>query len=192
MLAIALPCACAISATACYALFADDLGRLEPPPWQAIVPPSAFVLFFAGPLCEETGWRGYLQPHLLKVFAPFRAALIIGVIWCFWHIPLSLTPGTMPVLDSPTTWFQYLVSTIAVSIIIMLIVLRGHGSIAVAMLFHWASNAALSQVVAPMYPAASDQACDNVELIQTGLLLIVASTIMLRSGDIFNQHSVSN
>ena len=39
-------------------------------------------------LGEELGWRGYLQPHLIKKMKPIPAALITSVIWGLWHAPM--------------------------------------------------------------------------------------------------------
>lgn len=177
--ALGIPFLCALGAAAIYTEFSNDLGNIALPSWYDILPPSALLLFLAGPLCEETGWRGYLQPHLLKTFTPLKSALLIGIIWCFWHIPLSLTPGTTPALDHPTAWVQYLVSTIATSVLIMIIVVRAQGSVATAMVFHWASNAALSEVVMPMFPSANNRAWEEVELIQVGLLLLFATILLI-------------
>ena len=44
---------------------------------------------------EEWGWRGYLLPQLLPL-GQWRALLISGAIWGFWHAPLSLLGGTYP------------------------------------------------------------------------------------------------
>src|SRR5262249_10879248 len=41
------------------------------------------------------GWRGYLLPQLLPL-GQWRALLISGVIWGFWHAPISLLGGTYP------------------------------------------------------------------------------------------------
>jgi len=38
---------------------------------------------------EEAGWRGYALPYLLKRFDPFRASLILGVIWGLFHVALN-------------------------------------------------------------------------------------------------------
>lgn len=36
-------------------------------------------------LCEEYGWRGYLQPALASLPKP-RQILIIGTLWYLWHL----------------------------------------------------------------------------------------------------------
>ena len=47
-------------------------------------------MFFA--LCEELGWRGYLDPQLtLLNITGVKKHLIVGLIWAVWHLPLILT-----------------------------------------------------------------------------------------------------
>lgn len=46
---------------------------------------------FGGPLFEEFGWRGFLQPHLQRTMPPWIAAVVTGVLWASWHLPIFLT-----------------------------------------------------------------------------------------------------
>jgi membrane protease YdiL (CAAX protease family) len=39
-------------------------------------------------LGEEIGWRGFLVPELAKMTSFTRTALISGVIWTAWHVPI--------------------------------------------------------------------------------------------------------
>ncbi len=52
------------------------------------------ILFFIfipfSPLWEEIGWRGFLLPILQSKFHPLVAAVILGLIWGIWHIPMYL------------------------------------------------------------------------------------------------------
>jgi membrane protease YdiL (CAAX protease family) len=44
---------------------------------------------------EELGWRGFLL-HEFRGMSFFRASLIIGIIWGFWHAPLILMGHNYP------------------------------------------------------------------------------------------------
>jgi len=47
-----------------------------------------------GPLGEELGWRGFALNELQKKHTPLFSALVLGLIWGFWHAPLwFLTTG---------------------------------------------------------------------------------------------------
>lgn len=52
---------------------------------------TAFALMFltGGPLQEEFGWRGFLQPALQRRMPGLAAAVIVGAIWGIWHFPLN-------------------------------------------------------------------------------------------------------
>jgi membrane protease YdiL (CAAX protease family) len=39
---------------------------------------------------EELGWRGFALPTLANRYSLFKAALILGLIWCVWHYPKIL------------------------------------------------------------------------------------------------------
>lgn len=46
-----------------------------------------------GPLGEQLGWRGFALNELQKKYSPLRSALIVGVLWGFWHTPLWFASG---------------------------------------------------------------------------------------------------
>jgi membrane protease YdiL (CAAX protease family) len=60
---------------------------------------------------EELGWRGYLVPALARTMSLTRVALVSGLIWAAWHVPLiafaDYNPGT-------STWYAVLCFTIGV------------------------------------------------------------------------------
>ncbi len=37
---------------------------------------------------EEFGWRGYLLPRFIKRFGLLKAALLLGILWEVWHLPM--------------------------------------------------------------------------------------------------------
>ncbi|MGA2505373.1 MAG: CPBP family intramembrane glutamic endopeptidase [Anaerolineales bacterium] len=36
---------------------------------------------------EEIGWRGFALPRLQKKMSVSKATLILGLLWCLWHVP---------------------------------------------------------------------------------------------------------
>jgi CAAX protease family protein len=73
-----------------------------------------------GPVGEEFGWRGFLQPKLQSKFGPLYASLLIGTIWGFWHLPSFFAPlGVISSLVSTLGFvfmIPYILGTIANSI----------------------------------------------------------------------------
>jgi uncharacterized protein len=119
--------------------------------------PVAYALALPfGPLGEELGWRGYALPRLLGRIGPVGAALVIGVMWTFWHGPMMLfMPGaSIPAFMglTPFSVAVYLGQITAWSAIITLIYLRTGGSVLLAVLAHLAFNTAESVVFAGLPP----------------------------------------
>jgi membrane protease YdiL (CAAX protease family) len=48
----------------------------------------------AGPLSEEFGWRGYVQPRLRRHYGRIAVTGLIGAAWGLWHVPLFFLDGT--------------------------------------------------------------------------------------------------
>ncbi len=80
---------------ALYAVVSATLALLgEPVDWTLAVdrlPDYAgtflFVLVLGGAL-EEPGWRGFGLPVLLDKHPPWRATLLLGLVWGVWHVPV--------------------------------------------------------------------------------------------------------
>lgn len=47
-------------------------------------------LFLRGALGEELGLRGFALPRLQENNTPFRASLIVGLLWGAWHLPVLI------------------------------------------------------------------------------------------------------
>ena len=86
---------------------------------------------------EEFGWRGYLQVRLFSD-RPLLAAVVTGVIWAMWHLPINLRGYNFP--DQPIVGaLIFMVSAIMLSIIFGWLRTKT-GSIWAASLGHSATN----------------------------------------------------
>jgi uncharacterized protein len=73
-------------------------------------------MLIGGPLGEELGWRGYVLNELQKKFSPLKSAIIVGVLWGFWHTPLWFLSGYTGI-QLVQYIICFLVSIIAITII---------------------------------------------------------------------------
>jgi membrane protease YdiL (CAAX protease family) len=140
-------------------------------------PTASLLLILGGPLCEELGWRGYLQPRLLAHVAPWQAALPIGTIWCVWHVPLSFTPGTTPPLATAADWAAYWLGMVGSSALLIGLLSACRGSVAVAMAYHWAGNAS-DQIVRPLWPDADPQVWATLAPLELALRTVLAVAML--------------
>jgi membrane protease YdiL (CAAX protease family) len=65
-----------------------DLTRFKTNPLQFLVLGLVINSVFA--LGEELGWRGFLVPKLAERFTFAQTAVISGIIWASWHMPLII------------------------------------------------------------------------------------------------------
>ena len=68
-------------------------GQVAGSAWATLGVLFAFDLIFGGALGEEMGWRGFALPVMLGKAAPLGAALVLGVVWALWHLPIDVTAG---------------------------------------------------------------------------------------------------
>lgn len=88
---------------------------------------------------EETGWRGYLLPHLQKRWSPLTSSLIVGGIWCVWHVPaffLTETYRQMPLAMIPV----FVVALLSGSVFLAWLYNRGRSSLLLVAVWHGTYN----------------------------------------------------
>jgi membrane protease YdiL (CAAX protease family) len=110
-------------------------GMLSVQPWYRFLP--LFALMIAGGGLEELGWRGIAQPELERGIGRARAALLIGLVWIVWHVPLFFIPG---VSQSRMCFPVFAVNIIGAAQILAWLYSRT-SSILLCIFFHAASNA---------------------------------------------------
>lgn len=91
---------------------------------------------------EELGWRGFAQPELQEQYGGLRAAVLVGVLWGGWHLPLFFDSTAIHSQWPLSSQLAYFVGIVAFSILIAWVYNGSGGSILLAMLMHGTENAA--------------------------------------------------
>ena len=135
----------------------------DPFPLAAAASPllALFLAAIKGPV-EEIGWRGFALPLLQRRLAPFWAAMILGAVWGFWHVPAFLLSGTQ---QSSWSFAPFFAGTIAISVIATALFNATRGSILLAAVLHF-------QLMNPIWPDAQPH--------DTTILLVVAALLVWR------------
>lgn len=105
-------------------------------PWFQLIP--VFVTMLFSNVWEEIGWRGFALPRFRR-WSDMSTALIMGVLWSLWHLPLLLDP-TSPMAGLP--WSGEVAFSLALSVIYIWLYRHTRGSLAYVTLFHALSNTA--------------------------------------------------
>lgn len=126
----------------------------------------------AGPLSEEYGWRGYVQPLLRQRLGGVTTALAVGSMWGLWHVPLFFLNGTgqhaMGLFSVQAALFFIALIPLSYTALFVSEHLRG-GTLA-AVLIHAAYNAS-SALLPPLD--------DRGAWLKAGLILVSAAIVAL-------------
>lgn len=134
----------------------------------------AFSVFPGSALGEEIGWRGYALPRLQTGRSALGASLILGVIWGFYHLPLYFTGQA----GRPLGLFPlFVVSTIALSVIITWVYNGTGGSLLLVVLLHATYNLPLTLLIAPLGSRVTVPF-----LLYVGLLVVAAIVVVIVAG----------
>jgi membrane protease YdiL (CAAX protease family) len=131
-----------------------------------------WIFFLGGPLQEEFGWRGYAFENLRSKYNALTSAVIAGLMWGLWHLPLFFIPRSEDYYNRPV--WGLLLTTILVGIILAWFYANTKGSIFAAMLGHTMFN--WSNWV---FPALKS---DSAALILFGLYFLAAVYIVWQYG----------
>lgn len=147
------------------------------PPFSSpleLVPQIAVLFLIVGLINgEELGWRGFALPRLQAKYNAMTSSLILGVIWTVFHLPLFFTlTGSS---QSDWSFTNFLISTIAMTILYTWMYNNTRGSVLMAYLFHAAANT-WSQVF------SIDHANQSMNWIIAGLLVLAAVIVVALTG----------
>jgi uncharacterized protein len=108
------------------------------------------IVIVGGPLGEEIGWRGFLQPELLKRFNPAITSLFIAIIWLTWHVPLFWLEGAA---QEGGSIILFALSVFAMAFLFTLLYIKSNGSLLLAILFHTMINYVSAFIIPSVLPA---------------------------------------
>lgn len=132
-----------------------------------------FVVLFliTGPIAEEFGWRGFVQPRLRLRWTPVRTAVVLGSVWALWHVPLYFLPGTGQYETGLFTvgGLIFMVTCIPLSLLYLFVTERLGGKVWAAILIHFAGNA-----IGAFFPSE-----DPVVLVAQLLITVALAAVVL-------------
>lgn len=141
-------------------LYSIEAGNIGPIDIKGLLTVPSILLagIYAGPLGEELGWRGFLLPELQKKFSPLTCAIVVGIIWFSWHIPLFWAPiGTLVSGNlSLFSLITYFLMINCLSIIVTWLFNQSSYNLWVGILFHLFINAGLFLTIFPQLASVTN------------------------------------
>jgi uncharacterized protein len=119
-----------------------------------LIASAGMILSLAFALGEEIGWRGFLSPHLMQAFGFRAGAIVTGLIWAAWHLPLVIFADYN---STAPKWFAaicLIILLVAMSVIMAWLRLRS-GSLWTGALFHASHNQFIQLFFTPATRATS-------------------------------------
>jgi membrane protease YdiL (CAAX protease family) len=145
LLALALPFAVIGSSVLLSLWFGESRDQFGLAGGGGFVPLVVLALILA-PICEEVGWHGYGVDSLRAGAAMMKATFLFALLWCAWHAPLVVIPGTyqhqLATMENKIFIANFFVSIFPVAIIANWFYYKNERSIALAVLVHSMLNAA--------------------------------------------------
>lgn len=116
-----------------------DFGTLREafhsPFWWSQLAIAALVYGFG----EEPGWRGFALPRLQASFPAWKATLLLGVLWAFWHTPMFFYRFDF---EGPETLIGFFLSLVAGAFWLTFLYNSSGGSVMSVAVWHAVWNAA--------------------------------------------------
>lgn len=140
--------------------------------WQAIGSFFLSTIILVG-LGEEVGWRGFALPRLQLRLNAIWAALVLGVLWAFWHLPelISEPTGQRPPV-------QFVLWALALSVIFSWLYNSTNASLPIVIICHTAIDTAGRF----MLPEFVGEGYQIVWWFMVVLYVLVATVVVLVAG----------
>lgn len=145
-----------------------------PPSVGAALGGFVTMLVLGGPLAEEFGWRGVLQDELQRGTSVTNAAVLTGLVWGVWHLPLYFMPEQELYRQLPFVGFVF--GAVGLSIVLAWIYNGTNRSVLAAILFHSANNYALV-----LFPWFENRVSALLSVVFTTVLAITLAVRMARA-----------
>ncbi len=136
-----------------------------------------FILLFA-PVVEELAWHSYGTDCLRRKFNLFKTSIIFALYWTIWHIPLSFIQGYYHSTVIAEGWIyslNFIFSLFVFVILMNWLYYKTNRNILITIIFHLSAN--ISNEIFATHPVS--------KVIQTGILLIVATIILIKERKLF-------
>ncbi len=133
--------------------------------------PLLLVGFFAGPLSEELGWRGFALDILQSRWSPILSSFFLGFFWWAWHLPLFAIVGTTQYtfgVGTPAFW-MFAIGIFPLSLLQTWLYNQTRRSILAAILFHFSYNFTYSLA----FPVP-----EHMDVFKTLLLALIAAMLV--------------
>jgi len=99
----------------------------------------SMIILALVPFLEELGWRGYGVDALTKNNTVLKSALIFGLLWALWHLPVFFIKGSYQAglwEMNPIYALNFFVGIIPLAVIMNWLYYRSNRSMLVLIVFH--------------------------------------------------------
>lgn len=178
--AVGLPVLFAAIESLAYALFVGPLDPAALPGRFGFWIGSFFLALVLTGGNEEPGWRGFMQPRLQRSYGALTAAVIVGLVWSVWHLPLHvLLPALTGGFDTVSVLSR--IVTVPLAILLAWLYNATDGSVILPMLFHAGWNTSQSLVLAPSPngSGATEQAAGVLWGARVVAVLLVVALVLI-------------
>ena len=162
------------------ACFASAALSTESGPWiWSALLRIPFLLgpnLLGGPLPEEPGWRGFALPRLQTMLGPAYAAVVLGVLWSTWHLPLFLVHFTT------FSYWVYVPFLTSISVMVSYGFNRSGKSVVVAIFLHGLANVGLGVIMNDFLAKATVRQGLETEALLGGFVGVAFALIVVTSG----------